>query len=176
MVNLQPALENDLVQLRALQVDDFDELYKVAKDPLIWEQHQNSDRWEEAVFKDFFQGAIDSKGAFVIIDKKSNRIIGSSRFKLSEKSQKAIEIGWTFLSRDYWGGAYNKSFKNLMITYALDYFEFVLFHVDKNNFRSQKAVRKLGGKLSKEIDGDLEYLNDERPNTLTFILSTSTRN
>ena len=70
---------------------------------------------------------MDSKGAFVIIDKGTQQIIGSSRYKVSPNSPKAIEIGWTFLSRDYWGGNYNKSFKNLMIAHAFKHFDYILF-------------------------------------------------
>lgn len=169
MVNLQPTLENELVTVRPLQIGDFEELYKVASDPKIWELHQNSDRHEPSVFKEFFKGAIDSKGAFVIIDKVSNRIIGSSRYKLSESSNQAVEIGWTFLSRDYWGGVYNKSFKSLMIAHAFQYFDYVLFNVDKNNFQSQRAVRKLGGILI-EKSGSLKHLHTPKENGLTFII------
>lgn len=169
--NLQPTLENDLVKLRKLKSSDFEKLYDVAKDPLIWEQHQNADRWKTEIFQEFFQDAIDSNGAFAVIDKKTNKIIGSSRFKLSSQSEKAIEIGWTFLSREYWGGGYNASFKQLMLAHAFKHFDFVLFHVNENNFRSQKAVRKLGGKLAHKRGSSLSYLNDKRKGTLTFIVS-----
>lgn len=169
MVNLQSTLENDLVILRPLRIDDFEALYKVASDPKIWELHQNPNRWELEVFKDFFKGAIDSKGAFVIIDKGTKQIIGSSRFKRPENSQEAIEIGWTFLSRDYWGGRYNKSFKSLMMDYAFEHFDYILFHVDHQNYRSQRAVQKLGGKLL-DKKGSLGYLHTPKETGLTFIL------
>lgn len=171
MYILQPTLENELVLLRPLLQEDFESLYEVASDPLIWEQHQNPDRWKKEVFEDFFQGALDSKGALAIFDAKTSQIIGSSRFKPSERSEKAVEIGWTFLSRGYWGGTYNKSFKTLMLNHAFKYFDYVLFHVNENNLRSQKAVRKLGGKLGSELTGDLSYLNCIKRNTMTFILS-----
>jgi len=169
MVHLQPTLQNDLVLVRPLRPDDFENLYKVASDPLIWELHQNPDRWELSVFQDFFKGAMDSNGAFAIIDKASNRIIGSSRFKQPNNSLEAVEIGWTFLSREYWGGVYNQSFKSLMIAYAFRHFEYVLFHVDENNYRSQKAVKKLGGELL-DKEGELGYLYTPTTTGLTFIL------
>ena len=117
-INLQHTLENEMVLLRPLKFDDFNALYAAANDPLIWELHQNPDRHEKAVFREFFKDALDSKGAFAIIDKKTNTIIGSSRFKLHDKSTDAVEIGWTFLSKAYWGGIYNQSFKTLMIDFA----------------------------------------------------------
>jgi len=173
--HLQPILKNDLVTVRPLKADDFDALYKVANDPLLWEQHQNPDRWQKDVFVEFFNTAIDSKGAFVIIDNETQKIIGSSRYKLSNNSKTAIEIGWTFLSREYWGGLYNKSFKALMIAHAFNYFEHILFHVDKNNHRSQKAVQKLGGKLI-DKDGTLAHLHTEVTDGLTFILLKTNSN
>ena len=169
MVNLLPTLENDLVLLRPLCIEDFEPLYQVAKDPLIWKLHQSPDRWELEVFKGFFKGALESNGALVIIDKVTNGIIGSSRFKKPENSQEAIEIGWTFLSREYWGGMYNKSFKSLMIAYAFEHVDYILFHVDHLNYRSQRAVQKLGGKLL-DKNGSLGYLHTPKETGLTFIL------
>ena len=170
MVNLQPTLENDLVLLRPLGVEDFEALYKAASDPKIWELHQNPDRWELKVFKDFFKDALNSKGAFVIIDKPTKKVIGSSRFKRPDNSQDAIEIGWTFLSRNYWGGRYNKSFKSLMIAYAFEHFDYILFHVDHLNHRSQKAVQKLGGELLDKT-GSLGHLHTTKETGLSYILN-----
>ena len=170
MVNLQPTLENDLVLVRPIRASDFEALYQVAKDPLIWKLHQNPDRWERDVFKDFFKGALDSRGAFVIVDKATQAIIGSSRFKKPENSEEAVEIGWTFLSRDYWGGVYNKSFKSLMIAYAFKHFNHILFHVDQYNYRSQRAVEKLGGELLNK-KGSLRHLHTPKATGLTFILT-----
>ncbi len=170
--DIQPSLENDLVLLRPLMEADFENLYQVAKDPLIWEQHQNKDRWELEVFKDFFKDAIDSKGAFVVIDQATQKIIGSSRYKISKNTPRAIEIGWTFISREYWGGKYNKSFKKLMIAHAFEHFDYILFYVNRHNHRSQKAVQKLGGRLLESAD-ELGHLCHEDKNAITFCLQRS---
>lgn len=143
---LKVTLESELITLRPLQEDDFENLYSVAADPLIWEQHPAKERSEREGFKAFFKEAIDSKGAFAVIDSKTGEIIGSTRFYRVKEVQNAIEIGWTFLARKYWGGAYNKSMKDLMMTYAFKFVENVLFYIHESNFRSQKAVEKLGGK------------------------------
>lgn len=173
MVNLQPTLENELVVLRPLRIEDFEQLYQIASDPKIWELHQNPDRFELQVFKQFFKDAMDSKGAFAIIDKANHKIIGSSRFKRPHNAEDAVEIGWTFLSRDYWGGVYNKSFKGLMITHAFKYFDYILFHVDKNNFRSQNAMKKIGGVLMNR-NGNLKHLHTPVKTGLTFVLKKET--
>ncbi len=144
--NLQPNLENDLVLIRPLKEQDFETLYNVAKDPLIWEQHPVPDRYKRDKFKPFFKDSLDSKGALVIIDKLHNDVIGSSRYKKLDSIETAVEIGWTFLSRKYWGGKYNSTVKSLMINHAFKYFEEIIFYATKSNNRSRKAIEKIGGK------------------------------
>lgn len=145
-MNLQPTLENDLIILRPLSENDFEKLYEVAKDPLIWEQHPNRDRYKREVYSEFFKDSTKSKGALIVIDKASDAIIGSTRFKPVNNVENAIEIGWSFLSRNYWGGRYNKSMKKLMIEYAFRFVEDIIFYIGKDNIRSQKAVEKIGGR------------------------------
>src|SRR5262245_12825176 len=108
---LQPTLKGTLLTLRPLRLEDFDDLYAVASDPLIWEQHPNWDRYKEDVFRDFFRGAMESGGAFIVLDNNGSRIIGSSRFHAYNEAKGEIEIGWTFLARTYWGGTYNREMK-----------------------------------------------------------------
>jgi hypothetical protein len=78
--DLQPSLENESVKIQPLQSIDFEVLYSVASDPLIWEQHPNKDRYKREVFETFFKGAMESGAAFLVIDKKTNKVIGSSRY------------------------------------------------------------------------------------------------
>ncbi len=119
---LQPMLENELVVLRPLQPEDFEDLYAVASDPLIWEQHPQHDRWQRPVFVSFFQGALDSGGAFLAIDKSSGAVIGSTRFFGLDREKGCVEIGWTFLARSCWGGAYNRAIKTLLLNHAFRFF------------------------------------------------------
>lgn len=144
--NLQPFLENSFVALRPLNQSDFSELYTIASNPLIWAQHQNKDRYTLKNFTQFFNEAIASKGALVIIDVKTKKIIGSSRFRTQDESNGIVEIGWSFLDKAYWGGHYNYAFKKLMINYALQFCANVVFYVNPKNHRSQKAMEKLGAK------------------------------
>src|SRR6476620_1300241 len=102
--DLQPTLKGNLLELRPLRPEDFDDLYAVASDPLIWEQHPSSDRYKEEVFREFFRGAVESGGALVAVDCASGGVIGSSRFHGYREAESEVEIGWTFLARSYWGG------------------------------------------------------------------------
>src|SRR5213075_1184239 len=77
--DLQPHLKGELIERRPLKPDDWKELFAVASDPFIWEQHPESDRHLEDVFKIFFSDALESRGAFVILDRMTQQIIGSTR-------------------------------------------------------------------------------------------------
>lgn len=146
---LQPTLTGDLIELRPLRDDDFEALFKAASDPLIWEQHPESDRYKREVFQKFFDGAMASKGGFAVIERKSGRIIGSSRYCNLNPAEREVEIGWTFLERAFWGGAYNGEMKSLMLANALQFVDRVVFVVGENNLRSQKALKKIGAKFLK---------------------------
>ena len=162
-MNLQPILSNELVTLRPLKKEDFIALYEVASDELLWEQHPNNDRYKKDVFEDFFQTAIDSKGAFVIINTTSGKIIGCSRYYDLDLEKSTVVIGFTFIGRNYWGTNYNRYSKELMLNHAFQFVNSVHFHVAKSNFRSQKAMEKLGGKVitfitsAKGIEGNPVY-------------------
>jgi RimJ/RimL family protein N-acetyltransferase len=143
--NLQPTLGNERVQLAPLRADDFSRLYAVASDPLIWEQHPNQNRYQESVFRNYFQGAMESGGALLIADATSGETIGSSRFYDLDETAGSVAIGYTFLSRSYWGGATNRALKTLMLDHAFDCVARVLFHVGERNTRSRTAMERLGG-------------------------------
>jgi N-acetyltransferase len=144
-IDLQPHLKGDLLELRPLRADDFPALYAVAADPLIWEQHPNSDRYQEEVFKVFFREAMESGGALIAIDRQDGRVIGSSRFHGYDEAKSEIEIGWTFLARSHWGGVYNGDMKRLMLRHAFQFVNSVNFLIRPRNIRSQRAVEKIGG-------------------------------
>jgi RimJ/RimL family protein N-acetyltransferase len=144
-MNLQPTLENDLIILRPLRENDFEALYEIAKDPLIWEQHPENNRHERNIFEKFFLDSLESGGSLIAIDSKNNKVIGSSRYNGYSADKEEVEIGWTFLSRSYWGGVYNKEMKKLMLEHAFNYVKSVIFLVGVHNIRSQRAVLKIGG-------------------------------
>ena len=150
--DLQPTLISELLELRPLKPEDFDALFRAASDPLIWEQHPESDRYTPEVFQTYFDGALQSGGAFAIVERKTGRIIGSSRYWNFDPEQSEIEIGWTFLERKFWGGDYNRELKRLMLEHALRFVDRVLFVVGENNFRSQKALEKIGATLLRRIE------------------------
>lgn len=142
-MNIQPRLFGELVTLRPLTSGDFEDLFRAASDPLIWELHPQADRYKPEVFKVFFEEALASKGALAIIDKGLDKIIGTSRYYDYSEAQSSIVIGYTFLARKYWGGRVNRDLKTLMVNYALRHVGQTFFHVGLKNLRSQNAMLKL---------------------------------
>jgi N-acetyltransferase len=147
MFDLQPLLRGDLLWLRPLNAGDFDSLYAVASDPLIWEQHPVKERSEPEGFRKFFDEALASGGALVAVDAKTQQIIGSSRFHGYDSEQRRVEIGWTFLARSHWGGRYNGDMKQLMLAHAFRFVDSVVFLIGPENWRSRRAVEKIGARL-----------------------------
>ena len=157
--DLQPLLEGKLVALRPLCAEDFDDLYAVASDPRIWEQHPARDRHEKAVFSEFFRESLASGGSLLALDAATRQAIGSSRFHGYSEESSEVEIGWTFLARSHWGGEYNGELNQLMLRHAFRFVDSVVFFVSLENRRSQRAVEKVGGVLQAEPDaaGRLVY-------------------
>ncbi|THD37391.1 MAG: N-acetyltransferase [Sphingomonas sp.] len=144
----QPHLVGELVELRPATPADFDTLFAVASDPLIWEVHPAHDRWQEPVFRKFFDDGMASGGMLVATDRASGAAIGSSRYGLTRALPGEVEIGWTFLARSHWGGRYNGEMKALMLDHAFKTMERVILLVGENNGRSRRAVEKIGGHLT----------------------------
>lgn len=147
-------LKNDIVTLLPLLQEDFEQLYRVASDRLIWEQHPSSDRYQRPVFEAFFAEAMTSGTAFAIMDTLTGKMIGSTRYYDYSPSENSVAVGYTFLARDHWGGKYNAAVKQLMLDYAFHFVEKVIFHVGATNLRSQTAVLRLGAVKSKEFYTD----------------------
>lgn len=147
MINLQPALTGPTVLIRPLRAEDWTEMFAAASDPLIWAGHPVQDRWQEEVFRGFFEGGLETRSAFAIIDRATGAIIGTSRYAHHDPDKSEIEIGWTFLVRSHWGGQTNAEMKRLMIDHAFTFVDCVTFQVGDTNLRSQGAMRKIGGVL-----------------------------
>jgi RimJ/RimL family protein N-acetyltransferase len=149
---LQPVISGLRIDLRPMTPEDWTPLLAAASDPLIWEQHPESDRWKPEVFRRYFDGGMASGGALVVIDRTNGRIIGSSRYCNLVPEASEIEIGWTFLERAYWGGPCNREMKMLMLGHAFRFVERVVFVVGEHNLRSQKALEKIGAHFLRRME------------------------
>lgn len=163
-MNLQPQLENEHIRIRPLQEADLAALYAVASDPLIWQQHPNPDRYQQPVFANYFRGAMQSGGAFLVFHVQTGELIGSTRYYDYDAAQQTVLIGYTFLARSHWGGCYNPALKRLMLDHAFrSGVQRVQFHVGAQNLRSQIAMQRLGavkvGELEVPYFGEPPKLN-----------------
>lgn len=172
-IDIQPTLENADVILTPLKEQDFEALYKVASDPKIWEQHPNKDRWQRDVFAIFFQGAIESKGAFLIIDKKTGEIAGSTRFYNYEEKDRSVLIGYTFYATKFWGKGLNLAAKHLMLDHVFPKVDKVYFHIGATNLRSQIAIERLGAK--KVAEETVAYYGETPKLNFVYEITTATR-
>lgn len=155
-VNLQPDhLGDNVIRLLPLRESDFDRLFAVAADPNIWAQHPARDRYQREVFQLFFNSAVTSKSAFLIVDAATKDLIGSTRYYDHRPAESSIAIGYTFLATAYWGGHHNRSSKKLLLDYAFQFVDAVRFHIATTNVRSQKATEKIGAHKAGIVDFEL---------------------
>lgn len=154
-MNRQPVLAGERLLLRPLTEADWDALYAVASDRELWARHPSHDRWQEPVFREFFDDALARGGALAIMDRASGELIGSSRFQEYDPADAdghggSVEIGWSFLARAWWGRGYNAELKRLMLEHAFASVERVVFRVGAENVISRKAMANIGGRLTGE--------------------------
>ncbi len=159
----QPTLRGANVTVRPISPDDWDGMFDVASDPLVWEQHPVSNRYLEAEFRQYFEDSLATGSAFSFVENASGRVIGSSRYFGFDPEKSEVEIGWTFLGRDYWGGTWNREIKQLMLDHALQFVDTVVFWVGESNHRSRRAMEKIGGVLrdgvhTRALSGDDPYV------------------
>lgn len=146
----QAVLTGERVLLRPYREEDFDALFAVASDPLIWAVHPAHDRWQESVFRTFMADAVELGGTLVAIDRQTGEIVGSTRFQRLDPERSRVEIGWTFIARSHWGSGFNSEMKRLMLAHAFTGVDRVVFHVGEDNIRSRKACENIGGRLTDE--------------------------
>ena len=130
-----------------------------ASNPEIWEQHPNKNRWQKQIFKNFFEGAILSNGAFKVVDKINNKVIGSTRFYDYDETEHSILIGYTFYDKAYWGKGINHAVKSMMLDYIFQFVCIVDFHIGDENIRSQVSINRLG--VTKIGELEVTYFGEE---------------
>lgn len=149
---LQPTLQGETLRLTPLTLADWPALAQAAADPLIWQLHPEPNRYLPEVFRPVFDSGLASGGAFLISDRFTGEVLGTSRYYDYDPKQSAVAIGYTFLVRSRWGGSCNTELKQLMLAHAFNELETVWFHVGADNLRSRRAVEKLGALYSHSED------------------------
>lgn len=140
----QPTLTGPTLRLRPLQAGDLEPLHEVANDPSLWAGHPATNRYQRVVFEPYFETLLASRATLVATLIDTGQIIGCSRFYTPPEEDQGISIGYTFLGRAWWGGAFNHDMKALMLAHAFEHVDHVWLHIDPANLRSQRATQKLG--------------------------------
>lgn len=144
-------LENNFVILKPLEFKDFKGLKEVALDPEIWQYMPLTYLVQPGDLHEYIKKARKQRRQslrypFVIIDKLSGDIAGSTSYGNISLVDKRLEIGWTWLGKKYQGSGINKHCKFLLLKYAFETlaFERVELKTDVLNHRSRKAIQKIG--------------------------------
>ncbi|QED46115.1 GNAT family N-acetyltransferase [Cytobacillus dafuensis] len=143
-------LKNEIVCLKVMDESDIDEIFEASKDQSIWQHATQNITTKEDVIH-YVQKALMAKEQgieipFVIINQKTNQIIGSTRLMDIHLEHKRLEIGSTWLHPNYWRTAINTNCKYLLLRYCFENINLqrVQLKTDHANLRSQKAIERIG--------------------------------
>lgn len=150
-INHPVILQGTNINLVPLEEKHLEELYTAAADKELWALIP-TDCSERDTFYKTYEFAISERTAgnqypFVIIHKDTNKIIGSTRLFEIYPADKKLEIGWTWITKDHWGTTINLECKLLLLTYCFETLKTnrVQLKTKDTNFRSRKAIEKIGG-------------------------------
>ncbi len=143
-------LEGQRVALHPLTPAHFDTLIPLAKDPKIWEYYGRNGA-DENVIRHFLQEGLDLKHKnqhypFVIFNKDTGDIIGTTRLGELTPTHKTLEIGWTWYVPSVWGKGYNEECKLLLLSYSFEQLGVNRVQLKTAHFnkRSQRAIERIG--------------------------------
>ncbi|MDQ3534193.1 MAG: GNAT family N-acetyltransferase [Bacteroidota bacterium] len=144
-------LEDRMVLIKPLTFKDFKGLNEVALDPDIWKympltEIKTTEDLHEYIKKARKQRKEATRYPFVIFNKTENKIAGSTSYGNVSIIDKRLEIGWTWLGKQFQGSGINKHCKFLLLQYAFETlcFERVELKTDALNLQSRKAMLKIG--------------------------------
>ena len=169
----QSTLENEYVKLRLLQADDKDELRKIVFDEDTWtyfvsriETEADLDAFVENGLRDIENG---TRYVYIVIDKATNRIAGSMCYGNLSEADKKLEIGWSWLGREFRGSGLNKYTKLALLEQAFEELdcERVEFKTDVLNMRARKGLIKIGA-TEEGVLRSFNYMPDGRRRDAIF--------
>ena len=175
MINdLSITLENEYVKLEPLTMENYLHLIPIASQEKLV-QYSPSDIETPESLKYYVETALKQQQLnqsipFIIYDKKTETYAGCTRFMNINWQHKVLEIGSTWIGREFHGSGLNKQMKNLLLNYVFDEmgFEKVEFRIDERNIRSRKAVEKLGGILEGILRENVYLLDGFKRNTCCY--------
>ncbi len=145
-------LENERARLTPLQATDIIELDKIAYEPSIWKLGMSNIK-EQKDLQEYIDIALEERKnktsyPFLIFDKQTSSVAGSTRYGNISFPFKRLEIGWTWIHPKHQSTGLNKACKFLLLQFAFETLQMnrVELKTDVLNQQSQKAMRKIGAK------------------------------
>lgn len=174
MTEYYTSLEDNLIILEPLTADHIKAMRLLSNEPDIWtwytEDLTNPDDLEKWMTSRLEESKHGEKMSYAVILKESGKVIGASSFGHIDWTEKCIEIGWTWLGKEYIGAGINKHMKFLMLKHAFETMgiQRLELRTDETNARSRRAMEKIGAKY----DGVLRYhrstQGNRRRNTVIY--------
>lgn len=168
-------LETDRVLLRPVAMDDFDPFLALAQqDKDMWKYFSLNladkiglKKWMDTAVAERETG---TRRPFTIIDKKTKQIAGSSSLGNISYHDLRVEIGWSWLGRDFRSSGVNFNAKYAMMRYAFDElnFERVEFKTDVLNERAKQGLRKIGARDEGVLRSHMTMWNNRRRDSIYF--------
>lgn len=152
---LQPHLKGTTLLVSPLQESDREPLYEMAQDPTLWEQHPDRYRYRRDRYEVFFDGAMASGGALIARRHDTGQVVAASRYYEWNSYAQEVAIGYTVIRKSHWGDGTNTELKHLMLNHAFTWANAVWFHVAADNYRSRRAVEKLGAENAFEGEKEM---------------------
>lgn len=154
-------LDDEFVRLEPLQSQHFPTLEKIGcQYPEIWNylpcNGSDLNELRVALQEALLKRLSGEHYPFVIIEKATNEIVGSTRFIDIQPQHRKLEIGWTWMSPKVWGTKINASCKFLLLEYCFEELQTIRVQIKtrEKNIRSRKAIEKLGAKLEGILRND----------------------
>ena len=168
-------LENDRALLRPLSLTDFDVLLPIAVADRTLLQYSPSPIYSPELLSAYIETALNAKAAenrypFIIYDKQTQSYAGSSSFLNINNANKVVEIGHTWLGRQFQQTGLNRNCKSLLLNYAFNILQFerVELRTDERNSASRTAIEKIGGKFEGILRSHMIMSDGFRRNTVVY--------
>lgn len=174
MIPIDLSLQTNKVLLRPIEENDFDTFFELAQDEDAWRyftlnlaDKEQLKKWMNMAFED---RSANARRPFTIIEKLSNKIAGSMSMGNISMHDLRLEIGWSWLGKEFRGSGVNRHSKYAMMKYAFDelHFERVEFKTDVLNVRARKGLEKIGGKEEGILRSHMTMWNDRRRDSVYY--------
>ena len=179
MLDFNLILQTDKVILRPMISDDCNSFERLTEDKSMW-IYFTSDLSERSELQNWIDTALsdmksENRLAFTIIEKTTGNPIGSSSFGNISYRDRRIEIGWTWISREFQGKGVNSQIKYLMLKYAFETIDFerVEIKTDVLNIPARKALLRIGAKEEGVLRSHTLMTHGRRRDTIYYSILRS---